>query len=107
MDSESLLISDPARERSYRQMGEVAQRQAVAEYREQLQNALLDPALAAIPTTFDMVRTTYDTDEGTVVMDLRFQEVGFTEVKRYTYFLRREDRVWYIYDYAVVNLGSE
>jgi hypothetical protein len=31
----------------------------------------------------------------------------FYEIKRFTYYLYRDDRVWYIYNYEVRNLGTE
>ena len=107
IDLEGLLLSNPARARSYRRLGDAEQRSAVAEYRGDLERAIVDPDLSAIPSEFTIVRTTYDPLEATVIVDQRFRNATFTERKRYTYFLRRQDRVWYIYDYAVTNLGAE
>lgn len=107
LDLEGLLLSSPERARSYRRLSEPDQRARLALFSEQLQEQLEVPELSAVPTSFEMVRTTYDNEEATVVMDLRFVRPTFTEIRRYTYFLRRRDSVWYIYDYAVTNLGTE
>lgn len=107
LDLEGLLLSDPVRSRAYRRMSQPQQRERLAVYAEELEEQLADPQLSAVPTDFQMVRTTYDPNEATVIMDLRFEYPRFTEVKRYTYFLRRRDAIWYIHDYAVTNLATE
>lgn len=107
MDLEGLLLSNPQRERSYRRLNELGQRERLERFALELQDQLEDPDLSARPTNFEMIRTSYDQDEATVVMDLEFEFTAFTELKRYTYFLRRRDAVWYIYDYAVTNIGTE
>ncbi|MFP4113706.1 MAG: hypothetical protein ACLFUA_04985 [Spirochaetales bacterium] len=107
IDMEGLLLSDPARARTYRRMSEPDQRSRLELFEEQLRNQLEDPQLSAVPNAYEMVRTTYDPFEGSVIMDLTFTYPTFNELKRYTYFLQREDSVWYIHDYAVTNLGTE
>ena len=107
IDVENLLLSDSVRSRAYRRMSHPEQRERLAHFATELERRLEDPDLSAVPTDFRLVRTTYDSSEATVIMDLRFEQPRFTEIKRYTYFLRRTDRVWYLYDYAVTNLGTE
>lgn len=107
IDLEGLLQSDAARARSYARLSDANRVARLEEFAAELRTALVDPQISAIPTNFRMVRTTYDPDEATVIMDEEFAFPTFSEIKRYTYFLRRRDRVWYIYDYAVTNLGSE
>jgi len=106
IDLEGLLLSEPDRARSYRRLSEPEQAARLDLFADQLQRQITDPQLSAVPTDFEMVRTTYDPAEGTVIMDLTFDYPTFSEAKRYTYFLRRRDSVWYIYDYAVTNLGA-
>ena len=36
-----------------------------------------------------------------------FNNGTFTEKKRYTYYVRQRDGIWYIYNYIVDNLGTE
>ena len=107
MDVEGLLLSNPNRARAFRQLSDEERRLRLERFETEVRSSLEDPQLSAIPTSIKMVRTTYDMEEATVIMDESFAFPTFTEIKRYTYFLRRRDRVWYIYDYAVTNLGSE
>jgi hypothetical protein len=107
VDLEGLFVSNAARARSYSRLSDEAREARLVEFQSELESALVDPELSAVPTTFEMVRTTYDNDEATVIMDEEFRYPTYSEIKRYTYFLRRRDRVWYIYDYAVTNLGTE
>jgi hypothetical protein len=107
VDLEGLLLSNANRARAYRRLGELDRRARLEEFSDQLVNQLEDPMLSAVPTDYRMVRTTYDPSEASVIIDQSFANPTFTEIKRYTYFLRRRDSVWYIYDYAVTNLGTE
>ena len=107
IDTEGLLLSNPNRARAYRQLSDEDRRERLARFELEIRNSLEDPQLSAIPSDIRMVRTTYDLNEATVIMDESFKFPTFTEIKRYTYFLRRQDRVWYIYDYAVTNLGTQ
>ena len=107
IDLEGLLLSDAVRSRAYRRMSHPEQREQLAHFATELERRLEDPELSAVPTDYRLVRTTYDPNEATVIKDLRFEQPRFTEIRRYTYFLRRTDRVWYIYDYTVTNLGTE
>ncbi len=107
VDLEGLLQSDSARARSYARLADQNRQIRLDAFADELQTALVDPQISAIPTTFRMVRTTYDPAEAAVIVDEEFRFPTYSETKRYTYFLRRRDRVWYIYDYAVTNLGME
>jgi hypothetical protein len=107
MDIEGLLQSDSARARSYARLSDPDRQVRLDAFADELRTSLVDPLISAIPTDFTMVRTTYDPDEATVLVDEEFRFPTYSETKRYTYFLRRRDRVWYIYDYAVTNLGTE
>jgi len=107
MDLEGLLQSDARRARAYSRMSDADRQASLKEFADQLQNALVNPEVSAVPTSFETVRTTYDPEEATVLVDEIFRFPTYAETKRYTYFLRRRDRVWYIYDYAVTNLGTE
>ena len=106
IDLEGLFLSNPNRARTYRQLSDEERRDRLAQFKTDLEDALQEPELSAVPTSIEMVRTTYNTEEATVIMDQSYRYATFTEVKRYSYFLRRRDGVWYIYDYAVTNLGS-
>jgi hypothetical protein len=107
LDLESMLSRDAYRKRKWNTEGEEGRRHMLAQYRQQLQGAVIDGDIAVIPTEFIIERTQYNAAEGTVTVLEKFSAGNFTELKRYTYFLRRKDSVWTIVDYSVVNLGTE
>jgi hypothetical protein len=109
LDLEAMVARDGSRRRQWLAESEEGRRRMVARYRGELQNAVVDGDIATIPTEFQIERTTYGAEEGTVVVLEKFQGSGaaYTEKKRYTYTLRRKDDIWTIVDYVVVNLGTE
>ena len=106
LDVESILRANPERDREYLRLSEGERREELAQFREQLRAQTIDAAINAIPNGFEILQTSYTPREGQVIANLRFQEEGFTAVRQYTYFLRRDDRAWEIYDYTVTNLGT-
>jgi hypothetical protein len=107
LDVESLLRANPARERRYLRLSEEERRREVEEFRQQLQQETVEDTINVIPDSYEIVRTSYTPTEGRVVAVLRFRYDNFTEIKEYTYFLRRENDYWEIYDYSVTNVGTE
>jgi hypothetical protein len=107
LDLEAMLSRDAFRSRKWRAEGEEGRKRMIAQYRQELQNSISDGDIAVIPTEFNMERTQYNNFEGTVTVLEKFRIGSFTELKRYTYFLRQKDGVWSIVDYSVVNLGTE
>jgi hypothetical protein len=109
LDLESLLTRDGAKQRQWLAESEEGRQRMLARYRQELQNAVVDGAIAVVPSDFRIERTAYGEIEGTVVVLERFQGLSgsFVERKRYTYTLRRRDGVWIITDYVVLNLGTE
>jgi hypothetical protein len=78
----------------------------VADYRQSLQNATVDGDISVIPTSFEIQRTVHTNDEGEVTALLRFRMPTFTELRRYTYFLERQENYWVIVNYSVQGLGT-
>jgi hypothetical protein len=78
----------------------------VAEYRQNLQNAVVDGDIVVIPTTFEILRTVHENNEGRVYVLQRFRMPNFTELREYTYFLERRDNIWIIVDYSVRGMGT-
>ena len=60
-----------------------------------------------IPLEYRILRTTYTEYEAEVKVLEKFQYSGFIENKEYTYYLHRDNDIWYINDYDVRNLGTE
>ena len=107
LDLEQMVQRDAARERTWRAESEEGRRRMLASYRESLSKQTIDGDISAIPFEFRIERTTYNADEGTVSVLEKFKTGDYTEVKRYTYYLRRSDGVWTIVDYVVLSLGTE
>jgi hypothetical protein len=107
LDLETMISRDPVRQRQWLAESEEGRRRMLARYRSELTEEVSDGDIAAIPMEFQIERTTYGTEEGTVVVLEKFKTGSYIERKRYTYYVRRKDDIWTIIDYAVSNLGTE
>jgi hypothetical protein len=107
LDLEAMLSRDAVRQRQWLAEGEEGRRRMLERYRQELEGAVLDGDIAAIPTEFTVERTVYNNLEGTVTVLEKFRTGNYTERKRYIYSVRRKDEVWTIVDYSVINLGTE
>ena len=107
LDLESLYTQNPGRAESYRRMSEENRRNALAAFRRQLSSQVVDTDIVLIPSEFRVLQTSYTPFEATVLVTEKFKQRDFTEVKRYTYYLTRKDRIWLIGRYETVNLGTE
>ena len=107
LDLEAMLSQDAARQRAWLAESEEGRRRMVALYRQELQNSVTDGSISVIPSEFEIERTQYNSFEGSVSVLQKFRNVNFTELKRYTYYLRLKDNIWTIVDYTVINLGTE
>jgi hypothetical protein len=107
IDMEQMIMRDGARMRKWRSESEEGRRRMIASYRGELQTSMIDGDISAIPMNYEIERTTYNADEGTVVVLERFKTGDYIERKRYTYYLEKEGDYWSVVDYIVVNLGTE
>jgi len=108
LDLESMMLAhDSALQRKWLTESEEGRRRMVEQYRQELRNTVTDGTISVIPTSFEIERTQYNNFEGSVSVLQKFKSTYFTELKRYTYFLRQKDNIWSIVDYSVVNLGTE
>ncbi|MCL2043266.1 MAG: hypothetical protein FWG89_03905 [Treponema sp.] len=107
LDLEEMLSRDAVRQRRWNAESEEGRRRMVEQFRQELRNSTTDGTISIIPTEYTIDRTQYNNFEGTVIATLRFRNNNFTEIKRYTYYLRFKDNVWTIVDYSVMNLGTE
>ncbi|MDR0290457.1 MAG: hypothetical protein LBI06_05940 [Treponema sp.] len=107
LDLEAMLSRDAVRQRQWLAEREEGRRRMIEQFRVELQNPVTDGSISVIPTSFEIQRTQYNSVEGSVTVLKRFSFPNFTELKRYTYFVRLKDNIWTIVDYSVVNLGTE
>jgi hypothetical protein len=106
LDLESLLRRNPERDRVFRRSTEAAQRLMIDQFRQELMQSQIEQDIGIIPTSFEVQKTTYDASEATVEVLERFKYPDYTELKQYTYLLKKSDQYWIIYDYEIKNLGT-
>ena len=107
LDLEAMLSRDAYRRRQFNAESEEGRQRMIARFRQDLQNATIHEDISLIPVDFIIERTVYNAQTGTVTA-LQFYRVGgFTERKRFTWNLERQEDVWIVVDYSVMNLGTE
>ena len=107
LDTQAMLSRDALQKRRWQAENEEGRRLMVADYRISLQNSTVDTDISVIPTTFEILRTVYNNNEGTVTALLKFRYPSYTELRRYTYYLEKRDNFWIIVNYSVEGLGTE
>ena len=108
IDLEALYLQDRGREESYkRQMSDQERRAAISAYRESLMRETTVDEFMLIPYEFEVIKTSYTSNEATVLVIEKFAYSDYTEVKQYSYYLQRRDRIWLLYHYEVSNLRTE
>jgi hypothetical protein len=107
LDLEAMLSRDALQRRRWLAENEEGRRRMTADYRMNLQNSLIDGDISVIPTTFEILRTVYNNNEGTVTALLKFRNLTYTELRRYTYLLEKRDNFWIIVNYSVESMGTE
>jgi hypothetical protein len=107
LDVEKMISREASQKQKWNSENEEGRRNMVKEYRKNLQNSVIDGDINVIPTSFQIERTEYNNNEGTVIVLTRFRQTNFTELRRYTYYLERKDNIWKIVNYTVRGLGTE
>jgi hypothetical protein len=107
IDLETMVSRDGSRQRQWRAESEEGRARMVARYRSDLTEAVVDGDISMIPSDFTIERTAYNAENAEVTVIELFRQNNFTERRRYTYYLRRDNGIWSIIDYMVINLGTE
>jgi hypothetical protein len=107
LDLEKLLRRGAEKDRAYRASSEEARRAMVDQFRQDLRQSRIDGDINVIPYAYEIQKTTYGPDAGTVQVLEKFKYPDYTELKSYTYHLQRQDKYWIIVDYEIKNLGTE
>ncbi len=107
LDLESLMRKNPDKDRSFRNATETARRQMVDQFRQQLRGMTIQQDISVIPSSFQIQKTSYDPAEAAVQVLEKFKYPDYTELRAFTYHLKKSDRYWIIYDYEIRNLGTE
>ena len=107
MDIESIYFKNPQNKIRYNSLSENERQKLLQNFKNSLLSDKIDNEIIALPERFDIEKTTYTKNEGTVSVMQWFEYPTFTEIKRYTYYLRLRNNIWQIYDYTVDNIGTE
>lgn len=107
LDVTGIMLRDPEKERRYLRLPEEERVRMVEDFKQELSSERTDSDIIIIPDEFEVIRTMYTQQEGTVTVIEKFAYGNFTENKEFTYYLRRKEQVWMIYNYEVRNLGTE
>ena len=104
IDIESLILNDRNKSYLYKQEFKSGSDEMLKEYKDYLwENSNSD--ISRVPSKFSIVETTYTDSTGKVVSDVYFDDGHFYVARRYTFFLKKYDYCWIIYDYTVQNTG--
>jgi hypothetical protein len=101
------MRKNPDKDRSFRNATEGARRQMVDQFRQQLRQMTIQQDISVIPTSYQVLKTSYDSADATVQVLEKFKYPDYTELKQYTYHLKKSDRYWIISDYEIRNQGTE
>ena len=107
MDVEAMLERTPSQKRRYRAASADERERMIGAYKSDLMQSRIDGDIVAVPERFQIEKTVYSQTEGSVLVTEWFNNRTYYEKKSYTYRLRQREGVWQIYDYTVVNLGTE
>jgi hypothetical protein len=107
LDVEKMISREASQKQKWNTENEEGRKNMVKEYRKNLQSSVIDGDINVIPTSFQIEKTEYNNNEGTVIVLTRFRYSNFTELRRYTYYLERKDNIWKIVNYTVRGLGTE
>ncbi len=107
MDVESLIQRNPSLKKKYIAGSAEERQRMIQSFKGDLMQARIENDIVAVPESFQIEKTTYSPTEGSVTVIEWFKYPNFSEKKRYTYKIWQREGIWKIYDYTVVNLGTE
>ena len=107
MDVEALIQRNPSLKKKYISVSAEERSRMLQSFKGDLMQARIENDIVAVPESFQIEKTTYSPTEGSVTVIEWFKYPNFSEKKRYTYKVQQREGIWKIYDYTVVNLGTE
>lgn len=107
IDLEKLFLRSPINAERYRRLSEKARLIEIEDYKNQLLSQVVDTDIVLLPQSFEILKTSYTEHNAEVKVRESFQHSGFIEIKEYTYYLERDDNIWYITNYEVRNIKTE
>ena len=107
MDVESMLKRNPNLKKKYITVSAEERERMIESFKADLMQSRIENDIIAVPEKFQIEKTTYTPTEGSVIVTEWFKYPNYSEKKSYTYKVRQREGIWTIYDYSVVNLGTE
>jgi len=106
LDLEAMLKKDALQGRKFNAENEEGRRRMINAYKQNLKSAVIDGDIVVIPSSFNILKTQYNSDEATVVVLQRYRFPNYTELREYTYRLEKKDNFWIIVNYSVQGMGT-
>jgi hypothetical protein len=106
LDLEAMLRKDALQGRKFNAENEEGRRRMLNAYKQNLQSAVIDGDIVTIPNSFNIMKTQYNNDTGSVVVLQRYRYPNYTELREYTYWLEKKDNFWVIVNYSVQGMGT-
>lgn len=107
LDLESLYKSEPRRSERYRRMSEPERLETIQSFKNELWRNALTESISLIPASYEIMRTSYTGNRGTVEVVQKYKGSFFTEVKEFKYQLERQQDIWKVVSYTVTNRPNE
>lgn len=114
IDLESIMLKSQDRRERYIRLSDMERKKLTDEYRMMLvKNLQADyrtadaEAIIYRPFYYEIIKTWYTDKNAEVIVKQKFKYEQLTEIKEYTYKLKKVDSIWLIYDYIVINKGTE
>ncbi len=111
LDLESLLLENPVNAREYNRVTEEERFALIQSYRSNLMEGRISNQQTFVDKPYDyrVLQTSYTPDRAEVIVReyFSFKDYDFQVIRDYTYYLKRTDDIWRIYDYAVTNIRTE
>ncbi len=107
LDVENLYVARQQRADRYARLSAIQRQEELDGYKDVLWNEETPEGMSLIPDSYEIQRTNYGPNTGSVTVLQKYDLGEYLEIKRFTYELERRDEIWYIVGYLVTNLGTE
>jgi len=79
------------------------------EYKTRLYEGNDNSTIAMRPDEFEIIKTEIQNNKRLAMVEVlqKYKSRMFTELKYFKYRLEKQDQIWYIIDYTVINKGTE
>lgn len=109
IDLEELYVREPANAERYRRLSEMDRIRTLGEYKTRLYDGNENSTISMRPDEFEIIKTEIQNNKrlATVEVLQKYKSRMFTELKYFKYRLEKQDQIWYVIDYTVINKGTE